>query len=115
MRRGARFSVLERASARSVEPWAEANGGTPKRAPRVGFLVLALSASAWSQTFTQRGFLETDFIGYPQTAPDDSGQAIGEALFRYEAFYKLSSDWQFAGGFDARADTHGQVDRESVV
>jgi hypothetical protein len=63
------------------------------------------------QSFTERGFLETDFIGYPQTAPNDSGQAIGEALFRYEAFYKLDSDWQFAGGIDARADTHEQVDR----
>jgi hypothetical protein len=42
---------------------------------------------------------------------NDSGQAIGEALFRYEAFYKLNSDWQFAGGIDARADTHEQVDR----
>jgi len=78
----------------------------------VAVFVLALTAVAWGQTFTQRGFLETDFIGYPQTAPDDSGQAVGEALFRYEAFYKLSSDWQFAGGFDARADTHGQVDRD---
>ena len=56
-------------------------------------------------------FLEADFIGYPQTAPNDSGQAIGEALFRYEAFYKLNSDWQFAAGIDAQTDTHNQVDR----
>jgi hypothetical protein len=74
-----------------------------------GILVLAVAASG--QDFTQRGFFETDFIGYPQTTPNDSGQAIGEALFRYEAFYKLSSDWQFAGGIDARTDTHEQVDR----
>jgi len=72
---------------------------------------LAFAAAAFAQTFTQRGFIETDFIGYPQTAPNDSGQAIGEALFRYEAFYKLNSDWQFAGGIDARTDTHQQVDR----
>ena len=76
-----------------------------------GFWVLGLTAAAFGQSFTQRGFLETDFIGYPQTAPNDSGQAIGEALFRYEAFYKLNSDWQFAGGIDARADTHEQMDR----
>src|SRR5262249_50302116 len=31
---GVRFSVLERASARSGEPWAEAHDGTLKRAPR---------------------------------------------------------------------------------
>jgi hypothetical protein len=72
---------------------------------------MVLSAAAFGQSFTQRGFLEADFIGYPQTAPNDSGQEIGEALFRYEAFYKLDSDWQFAGGIDARVDTHEQVDR----
>lgn len=76
-----------------------------------GFWVLAVAAAASGQSFTVRGFLETGFIGYPQTVPSDSGQAIGEALFRYEAFYKLNSDWQFAGGIDARADTHAQVDR----
>jgi hypothetical protein len=83
-----------------------------ERALGVGFWVLACAAGASGQSFTQRGFLEMDFIGYPQTAPDDSGQEIGEALFRYEAFYKLDSDWQFAGGIDARADTHEQVDRD---
>jgi Protein of unknown function (DUF1302) len=72
---------------------------------------MGLAASAAGQNFTQRGFFETDFIGFPQTAPNDSGQAIGEALFRYEAFYKFSSAWQVAGGVDARSDTHEQVDR----
>ena len=72
---------------------------------------MGLAGAVFGQAFTQRGFLETDFIGYPQTVPNDSGQAIGEALFRYEAFYKLNSDWQFAGGIDARTDTHDQVDR----
>jgi len=82
-----------------------------KRVVGAGFWVLGLSAGAFAQSFTERGFLEADFVGYPQTVPNDSGQAIGEALFRYEAFYKLNSDWQFAGGIDARADTHEQVDR----
>src|SRR6476660_8522859 len=31
---GARFTVLERASACSAQPWAEAHGGTLKRAPQ---------------------------------------------------------------------------------
>ncbi len=79
---------------------------------RVLTALFGLSLAAGAQNFTQRGFLETDFIGYPQTAPEDSGQAIGEALLRYEAFYKLNSNWQFAGGMDARSDTHQQVDRE---
>jgi len=76
-----------------------------------GCWVLGLAGAVWGQSFTQRGFLETDFVGYPQTAPNDSGQAVGEALFRYEAFYKLNSNWQFGAGIDARTDTHEQVDR----
>ena len=39
---GARFSVQRRASARRVEPWAEAHGGTLKRAPRTDFGAAAL-------------------------------------------------------------------------
>jgi len=79
--------------------------------PGAGFALVAFAAVLSGQDFTQRGFLEADFIGYPQTAPNDSGQAIGEALFRYEAFYKLNSNWQFAAGIEARTDTHEQVDR----
>ena len=82
-----------------------------RRVLGAGFWVLACAAGSSGQSFAERGFVETDFIGYPQTAPNDSGQEIGEALFRYEAFYKLNSDWQFSGGIDARADTHEQVDR----
>ena len=71
--------------------------------------VLFLVATAClAQSFSQRGFLETQFLGYPQTAPNDSGSAIGESLLRYEAFYKLSAGWQFSGGIDARTDTHRQ-------
>jgi len=76
-----------------------------------GCWVLGFAAAAFGQDFTQRGFLETDFVGYPQSAPNDSGLALGEALFQYEAFYKLSANWQLAGGIDARTDTHQQVDR----
>ncbi len=81
------------------------------RVLRLGSWVLGFAAASSAQSFTQRGFLETDFIGYPQTAVNDSGQAVGEALLRYEAFYKLNADWQFAGGVDARTDTHNQVGR----
>ncbi len=81
------------------------------RALGAGCWLLACAAAALAQNFTGRGFLETDFTAFPQTTPNDSGQAVGEALFRYEGFYKLNSDWQFAGGIDARTDTHEQVDR----
>ena len=77
-------------------------------------LILAAAAAAWGQNFTQRGFLETTALVYPQAAPNDSGHAVGEALFRYEAFYKLT-DLRFAGAIDARTDTHQQTERELAL
>ena len=74
--------------------------------------VLCVSAvNVFSQNFTQRGFLDTQAILYPQTAPGDSGQAVAECLFRYEAFYTLSPEWRFSAGLDAWTDTHRQADR----
>src|SRR5215831_19220350 len=73
-------------------------------------LLLAGASLAWGQNFTQRGFLDTTTLLYPQAAPNDSGQAVGEALFRYEAFYKLTN-LRFAAGFDARVDTHNETVR----
>ena len=42
-----------------------------------------------AQDFTQRGFIQTGLTLYPETAPNDSGHAVGDALFRYEASYKV--------------------------
>lgn len=75
------------------------------------WLLLAVATVAGAQDFTQRGFLDLTGVGYPQTAPNDSGQAVGEVLFRYEAFYKLGSGFRFVAGFDARMDTHQQTER----
>ena len=74
-------------------------------------LTLLFALSLHAQPFTQRGFLETTAILYPETAPNDSSHAVGEALFRYEAFYKPIPGLQFAGALDARADTHQQTER----
>jgi hypothetical protein len=73
-------------------------------------LLFPLALTAPAQDFSQRGFIEAQFFGYPQTAPNDSGQAIGESLLRYEAFYKHSG-WLFAGAVDAQTDTHHQDER----
>ncbi|MGH9630745.1 MAG: hypothetical protein ACRD7E_20725, partial [Bryobacteraceae bacterium] len=83
---------------------------------RIAGLALAMSAFAWAcgcfaQDFTQRGFLETRFIFYPQKAPNDSGLAVGESLFRYEASKSLLPGLRLHGAFDARTDTHHQVER----
>jgi hypothetical protein len=73
-------------------------------------LLLALALPAAAQ-FSQRGFLETSAFLYPDTAPNDAAHAVGESLFRYEAFYKLTN-LRFAAGFDARFDTHRQIARD---
>jgi hypothetical protein len=71
-----------------------------------------LAAAAAAQDFSQRGFLETGGQFYPQTATNDRARAVGEAQFRYEAFYKPLAGLQLAGAIDARTDTHRQTERE---
>jgi hypothetical protein len=74
------------------------------------FFLLALPGAA--QDFTQRGFIETQLTIYPQTAPNDSGHAVGESLFRYEASKLLVPGLRLNGAFDARTDTHRQDERD---
>ncbi len=75
------------------------------------FALILLAVSAAAQSFTQRGYLETSGYFFPQDAANDSSHAIGEALFRYEAFYKATPNLRFAGSFDAAIDTHLETDR----
>lgn len=72
----------------------------------------AFTIGAYGQNFTQRGFLDLTTFAYPQAAPSDSGNFVSEALFRYEAFYKLSPKFQLNSGVDFRTDTHRQVGRD---
>ncbi len=67
--------------------------------------------SAHAQTFSQRGFLETTTLVFPQEAPNDTAQFVGDTLFRYEAFYKLTN-LRFAAAADARLDTHQETERD---
>jgi hypothetical protein len=65
--------------------------------------------------FQQRGFFENETLLYPQTAPNDSGHVVTEMLFRWEASYQ-ATDWlKFSTAFDARADSHLQVQRAWVI
>src|SRR6202789_1997940 len=66
---------------------------------------------AAAQNLNQRGFLESDLSLYPETAPNDSGQAIDDSLFRYEASYKALPWLRLAGSLDARFNTHEEVER----
>jgi len=74
-------------------------------------LPVLLSLPAAAQNFTQRGFLASSLSLYPDTAPNDSSHAIDDSLFRYEASFKAASWLRLSGSFDARFDTHEQVER----
>jgi len=74
--------------------------------------LLLLAAAALAQDFSHRGFLETRVLLYPQIASNDSGRAVAEGLFRYEAAYKARPWFRLAGAFDARTDSHRQTARE---
>jgi hypothetical protein len=76
----------------------------------LSWLVLG-GLSAGGQSFTQRGFVEADLFGFPLTAPNDSGQVIGDALFRWDATYKPAPWITFSGGIEAQTDTHHQTER----
>ena len=73
--------------------------------------VFLLSWVGAAQNFTQRGFVETSLALYPEAALNDSGHAVDESLFRYEASYKALTWLRFSGSFDARFDSHQQVER----
>jgi hypothetical protein len=75
-------------------------------------LLALLCETAAAQSVEQRGYLELSFKGYPQTAPGDSGRAIGESLLRYEPSFALGSALTLHAGFDVRSDTHRQVERD---
>ncbi len=64
-----------------------------------------------AQNFEQRGFIESQSVLYPQTAPNDSGHAVDDLLFRWEASYKVAPWLKISGAFDADVDTHEQVER----
>lgn len=77
---------------------------------RLAWALVPVLASA--QVFNQRGFFESGTTVYPRTAPNDSGHIVSEALFRYEASWQALPWLKINGAFDARTDTHRQVDRE---
>lgn len=74
-------------------------------------LVWLLPISAWSQVISQRGFIDTRGFLFPQTTSNDVRRLVGDVVVREEVFVKPASWIQFAGGIDARANSHSQVDR----
>lgn len=63
-----------------------------------------------AQAVTQRGFFEGSALLFPQQAPNDPTQVVGDLLAREEIFFKPAPWVQFAGGVDLRANSHDQVE-----
>jgi hypothetical protein len=53
---------------------------------RIVLALLLTTATAFAQTYTQRGFLEMNGTLYPSRTANDGAHAVGESLFRYEGF-----------------------------
>ena len=82
---------------------------------RVLLAILLVATTCCAQTYTQRGFLQTESTFYPQEGANDSAHAAGESLFRYEGFYNPTQPLQLAGALDFRIDTHRQVARDFML
>ncbi|MCU1385642.1 MAG: hypothetical protein JWL71_4339 [Acidobacteria bacterium] len=83
--------------------------------PALGRAAIVALLALWTpiagaQTISERGFFDGRGIWFPQTAPDDQTQAIGDVLFREEVFLKPAGWIQFAAGLDLRANSHDQVE-----
>ena len=72
--------------------------------------VWTVTAPANAQTFSQRGFVESRVLFYPQDTLNDSTNLVADLLVREEATVKLAPWLQFAGAGDVRANSHDQVD-----
>jgi len=72
--------------------------------------VLCSPCAARAQVVSQRGFVEARGVFFPQDAPNDPVNLLGDVLAREELFVKPAPWIQFAAGLDARADTHDQTE-----
>jgi hypothetical protein len=77
----------------------------------VSFVSLVVPCQLSAQTITQRGFVETSSVFFPQKTPNDDQRLVVDVLAREDVFVKPTSWVQFAAGIDARANTHEQVER----
>jgi hypothetical protein len=80
------------------------------RGPVVAGILVCWSSIAGAQTIAQRGFIDGRVFGFPQTAPTDATQAVGDILFREEVFLRPSRWIQFATGLDLRGNSHAQTE-----
>jgi hypothetical protein len=62
-----------------------------------------------AQSWTHRGFVEARVTLFPQDAPNDRQNVIGDLRAREEVFFRPAEWIQLAGGLDALVDTHDQM------
>jgi hypothetical protein len=74
------------------------------------FPAAALAQSS-APSFDQRGYLETSLSGFPETAPNDSSEAVGQAILQWDLSYKAFSWLKLYGGVEAQTDTHRETER----
>ena len=80
-------------------------------AAALGILMIAPRA-ADAQVVAERGFVEGQYTFFPQIAPNDKVQNVVDGLWREEVFVRPRPWLQFAVGFDLRANSHDQVDKQ---
>jgi len=76
----------------------------------LGGLILS-TLGLCGQTFEQKGFVEAEMFGFPQTAPNDSGHFVGDLLVRWQASYQPVSWFTLSGGLEEQTDTHGDTEK----
>ena len=74
-------------------------------------LLLAAPAAIHAQAVTERGFVEGRLFLFPQDAPADPVNLVGDVMAREEVFAKPATWLQVAAGVDLRANSHDQVER----
>jgi hypothetical protein len=77
----------------------------------VSVVVNVLPSPVSAQTISQRGFIETRAVVFPQDTSNDAAHLVVDAIGRVEGFLKPAPWVQFAAGLDARANSHDQVER----
>ena len=92
----------------------DAQGGWRTRLARASLAAVLTTIGiqpASAQIFSQRGFIAAGAVFFPQRALNDPTQLVGDVLAQEDLFAKPASWLQFAAGFDARANSHDQVER----
>lgn len=80
------------------------------------WIIAALSVSAAAQpAFEQRGFLDSQTLLFPQLTDNDRAHVVNQSLLRWDSSYRQSSWFRMKFSFDARLDSHRQVDRNAAV